>query len=79
MAALTSGRKVIDPAREEVGSVEDLLIDEHHRVRLLRVKRGGSLGIGAEHFAVPVDAVTSVDGDAVQIDGDRSRLTDVPG
>jgi sporulation protein YlmC with PRC-barrel domain len=73
-------RAVLDRDGEEVGTVEDLLIDdEEQRVRMLRVERGGFLGIGAEHFLVPVDAVASVTEDAVHIDRERTRLTDVPG
>ncbi len=73
-------RKVIDATGEEVGKVDDLLIDdEQTKVRMLRVQHGGLLGIGADHFLVPVDAVVSVTADAVHIDRERSRLTDVPG
>lgn len=74
------GRKVLDASGEEIGKVDELLIDDVDvRVRLLRVKHGGFLGIGADHFLVPVDAVTSVDDDSVRIDRDRARLSDVPG
>ena len=74
------GRKVVDSTDEEVGKVDDLLVDDAEtKVRMLSVKHGGILGIGANHFLVPVDAVTSVTDDTVRIDRDRSRLTDVPG
>lgn len=74
------GRKVVDAEGEDIGKVDDLLVDDAEvKVRMLRVKHGGFLGIGADHFLVPVDAVTSVTEDAVRIDRDRSRLTDVPG
>jgi len=73
-------RKVIDAAGDEVGKVDDLLIDDSEaRVRMLRVEHGGFLGIGADHYLVPVDAIASVTGDSVRIDRDRSRMTDVPG
>lgn len=73
-------RKAVDAEGEEIGTVDDLLVDDaEHRVRFLRVRHGGFLGIGAEHFLVPVDAVSKVTDDAVHIDRDRSRLTDVPG
>ena len=74
------GRKVLDADGEEIGKVDDLLVDDTEaKVRMLRVKHGGILGIGAEHFLVPVDAVSSVTEDAVHIDRERSRLTDIPG
>jgi sporulation protein YlmC with PRC-barrel domain len=73
------GRKVLDAAGDDVGTVHDLLVDdEETRVRMLRVEHGGFLGIGADHFLVPVEAVTSVTPDAVHIDRERARLTDVP-
>jgi sporulation protein YlmC with PRC-barrel domain len=52
------GRAVVDHNGEEIGKVDDLLIDDRERrVRFLRVGHGGFLGIGASHFLVPVDAV----------------------
>lgn len=74
------GRKVLDASGEEIGKVDELLVDDAETmVRLLRVKHGGFLGIGADHFLVPVDAVTSVDDDSVRVDRERARLSDVPG
>lgn len=74
------GRTVIDSAGEEIGKVDDLLFDDvESRVQMLSVERGGFLGIGADHFLVPVDAVTGVTDDEVRIDRERSRLTDLPG
>jgi sporulation protein YlmC with PRC-barrel domain len=79
-AADVRGRDVVDVHGDEVGRVDDLLVDdEEGRVQMLRVERGGFLGIGAERFLVPVAAVTEVTADAVRIDRERSRLTDVPG
>ena len=74
------GRTVVDRHGEEIGKVDDLLIDDReNRVRFLRVAHGGFLGIGQDHFLVPVDAVTGMDEDRVYIDRERSRLSDVPG
>jgi sporulation protein YlmC with PRC-barrel domain len=74
------GRKVVDRDGEEIGTVDDLLVDQGEvRVRFLRVGHGGILGIGAEHFLVPVDAISEVTEEAVRIDRERERLTDVPG
>lgn len=74
------GRKVLDSQGEEIGEVDDLLIDDvEMKVRMLRVEHGGILSIGTDHFLVPVDAVTSVTDGAVHIDRQRSRLTDVSG
>jgi sporulation protein YlmC with PRC-barrel domain len=73
------GRKVVDSNNEEIGSVDDLLIDdEEAKVRFLRVGAGGFLGIGEQHLLVPVDAVAKIEPDRVHIDRDRARLNDVP-
>jgi sporulation protein YlmC with PRC-barrel domain len=74
------GRAAIDETGQEVGEVDDLLVDaDEKRVRFLRIKHGGFLGIGAEHFLVPVDAVSRVTEDAVHLERERARLSDVPG
>lgn len=74
------GLQVVDRHGEEIGSVDDLLLDDReNRVRFLQVAHGGFLGIGEEHFLVPVDAVTRIDADHVHIDRERSKLSDVPG
>jgi sporulation protein YlmC with PRC-barrel domain len=73
-------RKVIDRVGEEIGDVDDLLLDEQEgRVRMIRVAHGGILGIGESHFLVPVDAITSIDDDQVHIDRVQRNLSDVPG
>jgi sporulation protein YlmC with PRC-barrel domain len=74
------GRTVLDRNGEEVGKVDDLLIDERQRsVHFLRVGAGGFLGIGASHVLVPVEAVAGIDADHVHIDRDRAALKGAPG
>jgi sporulation protein YlmC with PRC-barrel domain len=74
------GRTAVDRDGEEIGRIDDLLIDDgQKKVRFLRIGSGGFLGIGKEHVLVPVDAVSSVQADVVRIDEERARLTDAPG
>lgn len=74
------GRTVLDRNGEDIGNVDDLLIDDReNRVRFLRVAHGGFLGIGESHFLVPVDAVTRIDENHVHIDRDRGNLAEAPG
>ena len=74
------GRTVLDADGEEVGRVDDLLVDSgESKVRFLRVEHGGFLGIGADHFLVPVEAVRQVTDEAVHLERERARLSDVPG
>jgi sporulation protein YlmC with PRC-barrel domain len=62
-------RTVVDRNGEEIGSVDDLLIDDReHKVRFLRIKEGGLLGIGVRYRLIPVDAVTRITEDTVAID-----------
>jgi sporulation protein YlmC with PRC-barrel domain len=72
------GMTVVDRGGDEIGEVDDLVIDEEERkVRLLQVIFGGFLGMGKQKFLVPVDAVTGVD-DMVRIDTDREHVANSP-
>lgn len=74
------GRDVVDRNGEEVGEVDDLVIDPDERqVRFLQVGAGGFLGIGEDKRLVPVDAVTRIDDDKVHLDKDRTHVADGPG
>ncbi|MGY1743724.1 MULTISPECIES: PRC-barrel domain-containing protein [unclassified Blastococcus] len=73
------GRTVVDRGGEEIGRVDDLLIDEQAKhVLFLRVAEGGFLGFGASHYLVPVEAVVAVHADRVEIDQWRGGMGDVP-
>ncbi|MFI7677388.1 PRC-barrel domain-containing protein [Actinophytocola sp. NPDC049390] len=72
------GRTVVDRDGVEIGTVDDLVIDEaERRVRLLQVGSGGFLGLGKQQLLVPVDAVTSVD-EVVHVDTDRDHVASGP-
>ncbi|HUX87627.1 MAG TPA: PRC-barrel domain-containing protein [Chloroflexota bacterium] len=74
------GRKVLDKAGEEIGKVDDLLIDDRDKkVRFLRVESGGFLGLGNTQTLIPIDAVTKVTSDAVHIDHTREHVAGGPG
>jgi sporulation protein YlmC with PRC-barrel domain len=78
-AADVRGRHVVDDRGQDVGKVDDLLVDDREsKVRFLRIGSGGFLGMGKEHFLVPVEAVASVGDDRVTIDRGREQLGDVP-
>jgi sporulation protein YlmC with PRC-barrel domain len=73
------GRKVFDSAGEEIGKVEDLLIDEdEHRVRFLQLGAGGFLGLGEHRFLIPVDAVTRLTPDAIYVGRTREHVAGGP-
>jgi sporulation protein YlmC with PRC-barrel domain len=77
-AADVRGRTVVDRGGSEVGTVDDLIIDEKDRqVRLLQVGSGGFLGFGEQKVLVPVDAVTAID-EQVHVDTEREHVASGP-
>lgn len=73
------GRDVYDADGEQIGSVEDLYVDEEERkVRFLDVGAGGLLGIGEKQFLIPVEAVSEVREDRVTVDQSREKVTGSP-
>ncbi len=73
------GRTVKDKAGDDLGKVDDLLIDTADRkVRFLVVEAGGFLGIGETESFIPVDAITQITPDEVKIDQSRDRVAGAP-
>src|SRR5215470_9573737 len=78
-AADIRGRTVVDRNGEDIGEVEDLLIDAHEkRVRLLEVASGGFLGLGKTKFLLPVDAITRISDDTVYVNQTRQHIAGAP-
>lgn len=72
-------RHVVDAAGEELGEVDDLIVDDaEHKVRFLRIASGGFLGIGQSKFLIPVNAVTNIDAKTVHVDQTRERIASAP-
>jgi sporulation protein YlmC with PRC-barrel domain len=73
------GRTVVDKDGEEVGEVDDLLVDDReHHVRFLRVSSGGFLGLGATKLLIPVEAITRISDTAVYVDQTRQHMAGAP-
>lgn len=73
------GRKVVDSNDEDLGEVDDLMIDDtEKKVRFIRVAAGGFLGMGETKFLIPVDAVVGVTPDTVRVSRDREHITAGP-
>jgi CBS domain-containing protein/sporulation protein YlmC with PRC-barrel domain len=73
------GRKALDMAADELGEVDDLMIDEREqKVRFLEVTSGGFLGLGATKFLLPVEAIMRITDDAVYINQSRERVAGAP-
>jgi sporulation protein YlmC with PRC-barrel domain len=73
------GRKVLNKGGEELGKVDDLLIDDcEAKVRFLEIASGGFLGLGKTKVLVPVDAISGIRDDAVLINQEPERLSNAP-
>lgn len=73
------GRTVRDRDGQELGRIEDLLVDaQDHTVRLLRVEHGGILGFGAQHSYLPVEAIADIEAEQVLVDVTRERVAGAP-
>jgi len=72
-------RKVLDSNGEEIGTVDDLLIDDDEKkVRFIQVASGGFLGLGETKFLLPVDAIVRVERASVRICRTRDRIIGAP-
>ena len=73
------GRDVKDKNGEDLGKVEDLLVDEQEsKVRFLVIASGGFLGIGKDKAFLPVDAITQILDDEVRVDQTREHVSGAP-
>lgn len=80
-ATSITGNKVHNPAGEELGKVEDLMIDlTSGEVTYAVVSFGGVLGIGNKLFAVPLQALkTDTENHEFVLDESKDRLENAPG
>lgn len=71
------GLIVLNAAGQELGKVEDLLVDKKLTVRMLALEQGAILGMGARHLFIPVEAITEINLDEVHVDQSRDPVIDV--
>lgn len=73
------GHTVFDSTGEKLGKVDELLVDgDHHKVRFVQVGSGGFLGIGRDHFLIPVDAIKQVGQDEIHINQTSQQISSSP-
>jgi sporulation protein YlmC with PRC-barrel domain len=73
------GFKVLDRSGEEFGSVDELIIDDAERkVRFMEVASGGFLGLGEKKFLIPIDSISRLGKDEVQVDRTREHVAGAP-
>ena len=82
MAADTlAGDKVVNARGEDLGTIEDIMIDvQRGRVAYAVMSCGGFLGMGEKLFAIPWNALTlDADRHCFVLDADRARFEKAPG
>jgi sporulation protein YlmC with PRC-barrel domain len=73
------GREVKDQDGNDLGKIDDLLIDqEENKVRFLVVASGGFLGIGETDSFIPVDAISRITSNEVRLDQRRDHVAAAP-
>ncbi|BCY13070.1 PRC-barrel domain-containing protein [Actinoplanes sp. L3-i22] len=73
------GRTVQDRDGNDLGRVDDLLIDpEEQKVRMLHVAHGGILGFGATSSYVPIEAIRAIDDDVVHVAEPKQIVAGAP-
>ena len=75
------GDPVVNEYGEDLGKIEELMIDlDHGRVAYAVLSFGGLLGIGDKLFAIPIEAMqVDPDNHRFVLDVDRERLEQAPG
>jgi PRC-barrel domain len=75
------GAKVINTAQEDLGKIEDLIIDARNsRLAYAILSFGGVLGLGDKHFAIPWEALAfDLSQKVAVLDIDKDRLKNAPG
>jgi len=75
------GNQVVDRAGQEVGRIQELMVDpKNGRVTYAVMSFGGVFGLGEKLFAVPwVSLELDPDHDRFFMDVDREKLKDAPG
>lgn len=73
------GCEVFDNGGENLGTVEDLYVDERaSAVRFLEVRASDEMGVGNRSFLIPGEVVSETDGDRVTLSLDRERVAGSP-
>jgi sporulation protein YlmC with PRC-barrel domain len=80
-ASTLAGDKVFNLAGEDLGKIEDFMLDmQSGRIAYAVLSFGGVLGIGDKLFAVPPEAlVLDQEKDCFILDADKTELKEAPG
>lgn len=80
-ASTINGKNVKNLADENIGEIEDLMINpENGKVEYAVLSFGGFLGIGDKYFAIPVESLKfSTKNENIILDIDKETLKNAPG
>jgi len=80
-ASTITSDKVRNVAGEDLGKIEDLMIDvTGGKIEYAVLSFGGFLGMGDKHFAVPFDLLgVDRENECMVLNVDKERLKDAPG
>jgi sporulation protein YlmC with PRC-barrel domain len=80
-AGTVTGDKVVNPAGDELGKIEEIMLDiEGDRVAYAVLSFGGFLGIGDKHFAVPWKSLKlDAKNERFVLNESKERLENAPG
>jgi sporulation protein YlmC with PRC-barrel domain len=80
-ASTLNGDKVVNSYGEDLGKIEDFMLDlENGRIRYAVLSFGGFLGVGDKLFAIPPERLRiDTEKHQVILDMDRARLENAPG
>ncbi|MGH7571844.1 MAG: PRC-barrel domain-containing protein [Gemmatimonadota bacterium] len=80
-ASTLKGDKVVNSQGEDLGKVEDFMLDlENGRIRHAILSFGGFLGMGDKLFAIPPETMrVDTKNKCLVLDLDRGRLENAPG
>jgi len=75
------GAKVVNAEREDLGTIEDLVLDSRDdKVAYAILSFGGFLGMGDKHFAIPWQALAfDISQKLAVLNIDKNRLKNAPG
>ena len=80
-ASTMTGNRVMNPSGENLGKLEDLMLDlDRGRVAYAVLSFGGFLGMGDKLFAIPFQALKhDPDRNSFTLNVDKERLKNAPG
>lgn len=81
-ATSLTGTSVKNLEHEDIGKIQDLMIDlESGQVLYAVLSFGGIMGIGDDYFAIPIESLQFPDDDnkIIKLDISKEKLKDAPG